>query len=79
MNSDEKDLGPPRLGEVPIRGCSLAYEVHLRHPQPRHLWNPLELRLRSYGYDLVAFGGHDAVFVHESARDSGALKATELR
>lgn len=39
--------------EVPIRGCSLAYEVQL---------------LRRYGYDLVAFGGHDAVFAHESVR-----------
>lgn len=41
--------------EVPIRGCSLAYEVQL---------------LRRYGYDLVAFGGHDAVFTHESVRSA---------
>jgi len=43
--------------EVPIRGCSLAYEVQL---------------LRRYGYDLVAFGGHDAVFTHESVRSAFA-------
>eukprot|EP00438_Fugacium_kawagutii_P009354 Skav212072 [mRNA] locus=scaffold867:54998:63119:+ [translate_table: standard] len=41
--------------EVPIRGCSLAYEVQL---------------LRRYGYDLVAFGGHDAVFTHQSVRSA---------
>lgn len=41
--------------EVPIRGCSLAYEVEL---------------MRRHGYDLVAFGGHDAVFAHSSVRDA---------
>mmetsp|Transcript_23807 Transcript_23807/g.42149 ORF Transcript_23807/g.42149 Transcript_23807/m.42149 type:complete len:127 (-) Transcript_23807:9-389(-) len=41
--------------EVPIRGCSLSYEVQL---------------LRRYGYDLIAFGGHDAVFAHETVREA---------
>lgn len=41
--------------EVPIRGCSLSYEVQL---------------LRRFGYDLIAFGGHDAVFAHESVRSA---------
>lgn len=41
--------------EVPIRGCSLAYEVDL---------------LRRFGYDLVAFGGHDAIFTHSSVRSA---------
>eukprot|EP00928_Gymnodinium_smaydae_P072546 TRINITY_DN55894_c0_g1_i1.p1 TRINITY_DN55894_c0_g1~~TRINITY_DN55894_c0_g1_i1.p1 ORF type:complete len:369 (-),score=85.63 TRINITY_DN55894_c0_g1_i1:130-1236(-) len=39
--------------EVPIRGCSLAYEVDL---------------MRRFGYDFVAFGGHDALFTHSSVR-----------
>merc|ERR1712159_985275 len=42
---------PPE--EVPIRGCSLAYEVDL---------------LRRFGYDFLAFGGHDALFVHQDFR-----------
>mmetsp|Transcript_17444 Transcript_17444/g.52703 ORF Transcript_17444/g.52703 Transcript_17444/m.52703 type:complete len:358 (-) Transcript_17444:75-1148(-) len=41
--------------EVPIRGCSLAYEVDL---------------LRRHGYDFIAFGGHDAVFTHQSVRSA---------
>jgi len=41
--------------EVPIRGCSLAYEVDL---------------LRRYDYDFLAFGGHDALFAHRSVRDA---------
>lgn len=41
--------------EVPIRGCSLAYEVDL---------------LRRFGYDFIAFGGHDAVFTHHSVRSA---------
>mmetsp|Transcript_13125 Transcript_13125/g.35941 ORF Transcript_13125/g.35941 Transcript_13125/m.35941 type:complete len:352 (+) Transcript_13125:84-1139(+) len=41
--------------EVPIRGCSLAYEVDL---------------LRRFGYDFVAFGGHDAIFTHSSVREA---------
>ncbi|CAE8633031.1 unnamed protein product [Polarella glacialis] len=48
-------FSPPE--DVPIRGCSLAYEVEL---------------LRRYGYDLVAFGGHDAIFTHESVRSAWA-------
>ncbi|CAJ1365808.1 unnamed protein product [Effrenium voratum] len=39
--------------EVPVRGCSLAYEIQV---------------LRRYGYDLLAFDGHDAIFTHESVR-----------
>lgn len=39
--------------EVPIRGCSLSYEVEL---------------LRRHGYDFVMFGGHDAIFTHQSVR-----------
>ncbi|CAJ1353666.1 unnamed protein product [Effrenium voratum] len=51
--------------EVPIRGCSLAYEVQL---------------LRRHGYDLVAFGGHDAVFTHESASmDKAGCQANRTR
>eukprot|EP00747_Dinoflagellata_sp_TGD_P191886 gnl/TRDRNA2_/TRDRNA2_55898_c0_seq1.p1 gnl/TRDRNA2_/TRDRNA2_55898_c0~~gnl/TRDRNA2_/TRDRNA2_55898_c0_seq1.p1 ORF type:complete len:349 (+),score=48.57 gnl/TRDRNA2_/TRDRNA2_55898_c0_seq1:57-1103(+) len=41
--------------EVPIRGCSLAYEIDL---------------LSRFGYDFLAFGGHDALFVHRSLRDA---------
>jgi len=41
--------------EVPIRGCSLAYLVEL---------------LGRYGYDFVAFGGHDALFTHRSVRSA---------
>lgn len=39
--------------EVPIRGCSLSYEIDL---------------LRRHGYDFIAFGGHDALFAHRSVR-----------
>jgi len=42
----------PSLQEVPIRGCSLAFQVDL---------------LRRFGFHLLAFGGHDALFVHTSA------------
>ena len=41
--------------EVPIRGCSLAYEIQL---------------LRRYDYDMIFFGGHDAIFTHESVRSA---------
>ncbi|CAK9030951.1 unnamed protein product [Durusdinium trenchii] len=41
--------------EVPIRGCSLAYEVQL---------------LNRYNYDLVFFNGHDAIFTHEEVRSA---------
>jgi len=41
--------------EVPIRGCSLAYEVDL---------------LQRFGYDFIAFGGHDAIFTHSSVRSA---------
>lgn len=41
--------------EVPIRGCSLSYEVDL---------------LQRFGYDFVAFGGHDAIFTHRSVRQA---------
>lgn len=43
----------PNPEEVPIRGCSLSYEVDLLH---------------RFGYDFVAFGGHDAIFTHSSVR-----------
>eukprot|EP00927_Polykrikos_kofoidii_P073632 TRINITY_DN69654_c0_g1_i1.p1 TRINITY_DN69654_c0_g1~~TRINITY_DN69654_c0_g1_i1.p1 ORF type:complete len:371 (+),score=46.94 TRINITY_DN69654_c0_g1_i1:68-1114(+) len=45
----------PQPEEVPIRGCSLAFEVEL---------------LARFGFDFLAFGGHDAVFVHRSYRDA---------
>lgn len=41
--------------EVPIRGCSLSYEVDM---------------LKRHGYDLLMFGGHDAIFSHHSIRDT---------
>jgi hypothetical protein len=41
--------------EVPIRGCSLSYEIDL---------------LRRHGYDFIALGGHDAVFAHSSVRSA---------
>eukprot|EP00929_Paragymnodinium_shiwhaense_P009817 TRINITY_DN114180_c0_g1_i1.p1 TRINITY_DN114180_c0_g1~~TRINITY_DN114180_c0_g1_i1.p1 ORF type:complete len:353 (-),score=63.13 TRINITY_DN114180_c0_g1_i1:347-1405(-) len=47
--------GFKRPEAVPIRGCSLAFEIDL---------------LRQYGFDFLAFGGHDAVFVHRSVRDA---------
>lgn len=45
----------PQPEEVPIRGCSLSYAIDL---------------LRRFGYDFVAFGGHDAVFTHRSVRSA---------
>jgi len=47
--------GHPSPQEVPIRGCSLAYAVDL---------------LGRFGYDFLAFGGHDALFSHQSVRSA---------